>query len=63
MKFSRSDLISIAQVAALAGRSEASVRRAIRLGWLPAVRRRGRLMVPVCIIAHLADRPVGGASR
>jgi len=62
MKFSRSDLISIAQVALLTGHSEFNVRRAIRLGWLPTVRRRGRLMVPACIIAHLADRPVGGAS-
>lgn len=61
-KFSRSDLISVSQVALLTGRSDYCVRRAIRLGWLPTVRRRGRLMVPACVIAHLANRPVGGAS-
>jgi len=62
MKFSRSDLISIGQVAWLTGRSEASVCRAIRVGVLPVIRRRGRILIPACVVAHLADRPVGGAS-
>jgi hypothetical protein len=62
MKFSRSNLISIGQVAWLTGCSEASVCRAIRVGVLPVVWRQGRIMVPACIVAHLADRPVGEVS-
>ena len=62
MKFSRSDLLSIGQVAWLSGRSEAQVCRAIRMGLLPAMRRRGRVLVPACVVSHLACSPVGGGA-
>jgi hypothetical protein len=63
MKFNRSALLSIGQVAWLTGGTEANVCRAIRVGVLPVVRRGGRVLIPACAVADLADSPVGGASR
>lgn len=63
MNFSRTNLLSIQQVAWLVGCSEASVCRAIRVGLLPVVWRRGRVLVPTQAIAHLADSPVSGDRR
>jgi excisionase family DNA binding protein len=65
----RSCLLSIAEVAWLLGVDNSQVCRAIRLGRLPAVRSRGRVLVPARALAHLVheDRrlepPVGAASR
>jgi hypothetical protein len=56
------ELYSLRQAAWVLGVGQSAVARAIRLGTLRAVRRRGRLMVPACVIAHLTDRPLGGAS-
>lgn len=52
----RSCLLPVADVAWLLGVDDSQVCRAIRLGWLPAVRRRGRVFVPARALAHLADR-------
>lgn len=47
-------LLSIAEVAWLLGMDTSQVCRAIRLGRLPVVRRRGRVLVPAGALAHLA---------
>lgn len=47
-------LLSIAEVAWLLGIDNSQVCRAIRLGRLPVVRRRGRVLVPAHVLAHLA---------
>jgi excisionase family DNA binding protein len=48
-------LLSIPEVAWLLGVDNSTVCRAIRLGIIPAMRRRGRLLVPAHVVAHLAD--------
>jgi predicted DNA-binding transcriptional regulator AlpA len=60
MKNSRSrnhsyQLLSISEVAWLLGVNDGRVWRAIRLGTLPVVARRGRLLVPAWALANLAD--------
>lgn len=63
MNFSRSELLSIEQVAWLTGGDVASVCRAIRVGLLPVVWRRDQVRIPARALAHLAVRPVGGDHR
>jgi hypothetical protein len=63
MRLSRSDFLSIKQVAWLTGGTVASVCRAIRVGTLPVVWRRDRVWIPADAVAHLADASVGGARR
>lgn len=53
------DLLSISQAAWLLGVNNARVCRAIRIGLLPVVRRRGRVLVPAHALAHLADSDDG----
>jgi len=48
-------LLSIAEVAWLLGLDNSRVCRAIRIGLLPVVRRRGRVLVPAHALVHLAD--------
>lgn len=48
-------LLSIPEVAWVLGIDESQVCRAIRVGLLPVVRRRRRLLVPAYALAHLAD--------
>jgi len=48
-------LLSISEVAWLLGIDESQVCRAIRVGLLPVVRRRRRLLVPAHALTHLAD--------
>jgi len=62
-------LLSIAEVAWLLGVDNSQVCRAIRLGRLPVARRRGRVLVPAHVLAHLAagteppaGRPGGGGA-
>jgi hypothetical protein len=52
---SSSFLLSIPEVAWLLGVDNSRVCRAIRIGLLPVVRRRGRAFVPAHALAHLAD--------
>jgi len=47
-------LLSIAEVAWLLGVDNSRVCRAIRLGMVPVVRRRGRVLVPAHVLGHLA---------
>jgi hypothetical protein len=63
---SSSMLLSIPEVAWLLGIDNSRVCRAIRIGLLPVVRRRGRVLVPAHVVVHLADngdRPGGGEAR
>jgi hypothetical protein len=48
-------LLSIPEVAWLLGVDNSVVCRAIRVGLLPVVRRRGRVLVPAHVLAHLTD--------
>jgi len=48
-------LLSIPEVAWVLGVDNSVVCRAIRLGLLPVVHRRGRLLVPAHALVHLAD--------
>lgn len=50
----RSRLLSIGEVSWLLGVDNSHVCRAVRLGRLPVVRRRGRVLVPAHVLAHLA---------
>jgi hypothetical protein len=62
---SSSVLLSIPEVAWLLGVDNSRVCRAIRIGLLPVVRRRGRVLVPARALVHLADndgRPDGGGA-
>lgn len=52
----RSCLLSIAEVAWLLGVDNSQVCRAIRLGRLPVVRRRGRVLVSAGSLADLTHR-------
>jgi hypothetical protein len=63
MNLSRTNLLSVRQVAWLTGGSVASVCRAIRVGTLPVVWRRDRVWIPADAVAHLADSPMGGVRR
>lgn len=63
MRLSRSEFLSIKQVAWLTGGSVASVCRAIRVGTLPVVWRRDRVWIPADAVAHLVECPVGGGRR
>jgi hypothetical protein len=56
-------LLSIPEVAWLLGVDNSVVCRAVRLGIIPVVRRRGRLLVPAHVVAYLADSPESGDSR
>jgi hypothetical protein len=51
----RPGLLSISEAAWILGVNDSRVCRAIRLGLLPVVRRRGRLLIPAHALAHLAD--------
>ena len=59
----RSCLLSIAEVGWLLGIDNSQVCRAIRLGRLPVVRRHGRVLIPACALADLADGPAVPAGR
>lgn len=48
-------LLSIPEVAWILGVDTSRVCQAIRIGLLPVVRRRGRVLVPANVLAHLAD--------
>ena len=50
-----SALLSIPEVAWILGVDNSRVCRAIRIGLLPVVRRRGRVLVPARALIHLAD--------
>ncbi|HEX5114314.1 MAG TPA: helix-turn-helix domain-containing protein [Pseudonocardiaceae bacterium] len=54
----RPGLLSISEAAWILGVNDGRVCRAIRLGLLPVVRRRGRLLIPAHALAHLADDSV-----
>ncbi|GAB1513238.1 helix-turn-helix domain-containing protein [Actinophytocola sp. KF-1] len=57
-------LLSIAEVAWLLGVDNSRVCRAIRLGRLPVVRRRGgRVLIPAHVLAHLSDGDLPVADR
>jgi hypothetical protein len=63
---SQSVVLSIPEVAWLLGVDNSRVCRAVRVGLLPVVRRRGRVWVPAHALAHLADtgdQPDGGEAR
>ncbi|RSM64102.1 helix-turn-helix domain-containing protein [Kibdelosporangium aridum] len=47
--------LSIAEVAWILGVDNSHVCRDIRVGILPVVRRRNRLLIPAHALAHLAD--------
>lgn len=47
-------LLSLAEVAWLLGVDNSWVCRAVRVGLLPVVRRRRRVLVPAHVLAHLA---------
>jgi excisionase family DNA binding protein len=51
---------SVAEVAELLGMSDMTIYRAIRNGEFPAVRIRGRLIVPARVIDAMADAAVDG---
>jgi excisionase family DNA binding protein len=51
-----SRLLTISEAAWILGVSKARVCRAIRLGLLPVVRRRGRVLIPAGALAHLSTR-------
>jgi len=52
---SSSVLLSIPEVAWILGVDNSLVCRAIRIGLLPVVRHRGRVLVPAHALVHLAD--------
>ena len=55
-------LLSIPEVAWLLGVDNVRVRRLIRVGLLPVVRRRSRVLVPAHVLAHLAADTSGEVS-
>jgi hypothetical protein len=60
---SKSVLLSIPEVAWLLGVDQSWVCRLIRVGVLPVVRRRSRVLVSAHMLAHLADGTCQGVSR
>ncbi len=48
-------LLSISEAAWILGVDKSRVYRAIRIGLLPVVRCRGRVLIPAHALAHLAD--------
>lgn len=56
-------LLSVPEVAWLLGVSNSRVCRAIRIGLLPVVRRRSRLLIPAHALARLANSTNGDDSR
>lgn len=50
-----STLLSVSEAAWILGVDASRVCRAIRIGLLPVVRRRGRVLIPAHALAHLAD--------
>lgn len=50
-------LLSIPEAAWLLGVDQSWVCRLIRVGLLPIVRRRSRVLIPAHVLAHLADSP------
>lgn len=59
----RPGLLSISEAAWILGISDGRVCRAIRLGLLPVVRRRGRLLIPSHVLAYLADDQSGAIGQ
>ena len=55
-------LLSIPEVAWLLGLDNSRVCRLIRVGLLPVVRRRSRVLVPAHVLAHLVDGTSEGVS-
>ncbi|GAA3430972.1 helix-turn-helix domain-containing protein [Kutzneria kofuensis] len=53
---------SVRQAAWLLGIDPSTASRAVRLGSLRTVRRRGRLVVPATAVARLLSEPSGGVS-
>lgn len=56
-------VFSIREVSWILGTDESEVCRLIRVGVLPAVRRRGRLVVPAHAVALLLPAPGDGGQR
>jgi DNA-binding protein Rv2175c, wHTH domain len=52
-------LLAIPEVAWLLGVDTSRVCRLIRVGVLPVVRRRSRVLVPAHVLAHLSDGTTG----
>lgn len=52
----------IRQTSWILGIPESVVARGVRQGWIPSVRRRGRLVIPTAVLVRLLDDPstVGG---
>ncbi|MFI9387601.1 helix-turn-helix domain-containing protein [Kutzneria sp. NPDC052558] len=53
---------SVREASWLLGIDPSTASRAVRLGNLRTVRRRGRLVVPATVVARLLGDPSGGAS-
>jgi hypothetical protein len=53
---------TIRQASWILGIPESLVARGVRQGWIQAVRRRGRLVIPAAVLVRLLDDPstVGG---
>lgn len=62
MSAGSSAFLSIPEVAWLLGVDQSRVCRLIRVGLLPIVRRRSRVLVPVHVLAHLANGTSEGVS-
>jgi len=56
-------LLAVPEVAWLLGVDQSRVCRLIRVGVLPVVRRRSRVLVPAHVLAHLAEDTGEGVSR
>jgi hypothetical protein len=56
-------LLSIPEVAWLLGVNHSRVCQLIRIGLLPIVRRRSRVLVPAHALAHLTDCPSQGVPQ
>ncbi|WP_033442277.1 hypothetical protein [Saccharothrix sp. NRRL B-16314] len=53
---------SVRRAAWVLGVEASTVHRAIRLGRLPLVRRRGRLVIPANVLVRLLDEPRSGGT-
>ena len=56
-------MLAVPEVAWLLGVDQSRVCRLIRVGVLPVVRRRSRVLVPAHVLAHLAEDTGEGVSR